>query len=113
MLTIKVPLPEKVSLNAIYGGLHWSKRKNLADLYHSYFIPFRKSRIDIFPVTLSFVFKFKGRLLDVSNCAYMVKLIEDALVVNGILPSDTVHHVSKIECSVEKSVADTVEITIK
>lgn len=112
MIRIQTPIPEKVSANAIYAGMHWAKRKKLADLYHSYFIQYRNIKVTEYPVEMSFIFTFKGALLDVSNCSYMIKMIEDALVLNGILQGDTLEFVQSITTIVKKGKKDEVEILI-
>lgn len=49
-----------------------------------------------FPVTCHYHFKLNGSRLDVSNHAYMQKMIEDGLVACGVLPDDTQAYVSQI-----------------
>jgi len=84
----------KFSFNKIWSagpGSQWM-RKAKRELWHEEvwrilddlnIKPF-KNKVDI-----TFEFFFKSRFLDSSNCAPMVKLIEDSLVENGVIKNDT------------------------
>ena len=87
--TIKVPYIGP-SLNSIYAGIHWSKRKKHADAAHMA-VKVSCKGINCFskPVLLDFQPLHRGRGYDVSNYAYTVKLLEDGLVQCGILEDDT------------------------
>jgi len=70
----------KASLNKIYAGEHYSKRKRLKDDY----ISIIKSQFKhVFPkdkiYKVDYTFYFKSRALDVSNTVYMLKMIEDII----------------------------------
>lgn len=106
---ISMPLPQKVSTNAIYSGMHWSKRKRIADTYHRALLPHRTKRF-LLPAHLLFTFTFKGKLLDCSNCSMMTKMLEDGMVQYKILPDDTPQYVPAITIRVLKGKADTVSI---
>jgi|SRR5262245_36887731 hypothetical protein len=106
---ITLDIPEKVSSNAAYAGMHWSKRKELADLYHPALIEHRGEQWKT-PLHLTFTFSFKGKLLDCSNCFLMAKCLEDSLVINGIIPDDTPAIVAGITIYVAKGNKDTVAI---
>lgn len=70
----------KISLNKWYSGEHWSKRKKLKDTYKTLVkSQFKQvlSKSDTYIV--DYVFNFKTRPLDASNCVAMVKLIEDII----------------------------------
>ena len=109
--SIELPLPIKVSTNAIYAGMHWAKRKQIADEYHRALLPFKGIKIHT-PVTqLSFAFSFRTRPLDCSNCSFMAKCLEDAMVMNRLIPSDTPDHVKSIAITSTKGAADAVQIT--
>lgn len=107
---ITVTLPQKVSTNAIYGGMHWAKRKKLADLFHESLIEYRNVRFKT-PAHLTFTFSFKGRLLDVGNCSFMEKMLTDALVHWKIIPDDTPEYVASIKIQVLKGNKDMVVIS--
>ena len=113
MITIKLPLPEKISSNSIYAGLHWAKRKKLADLYHYSLLEFKnKYEIEEYPVCINFVFRFKGRLLDVDNCFFMSKLLIDGLRGIKLIKDDTPKYINEISITVEKGKIDEVEMYI-
>jgi hypothetical protein len=106
---IVLDIPEKVSANAFYAGMHWSKRKKLADLYHAALIEHRAKRFKT-PAHLTFTFTFKGRPLDASNTFAMAKMLEDGLVRWGILPDDNPDCVASIKVQSQKGGKDTVSI---
>jgi len=113
MIKITTPLPEKISANEVYAGQHWSKRKKQADLFHQSLLEFRnKYEIDDFPVTIQFIFYFKGSLLDVDNCFYMAKLFIDSLRGIKLLPDDTPKYINEVSITVVKDKKDEVEIII-
>lgn len=103
MIQIEIPIPQKVSTNAIYAGMHWGKRKKIADVYHQSLLEHRKLRVTDFPVEITFIFSFRKKPLDTSNCSFMAKCLEDALVQNEILPNDTIDFVSSITSSAKKA----------
>lgn len=105
-----MPLPQKVSTNAIYAGMHWAKRKKIADTYHRAILPFKGLKIYTPVQRLLFTFTFKGKLLDCSNCSFMAKCLEDAMVMNGLLPNDTPAEVRSIAILVLKGNEDRVTI---
>lgn len=94
------------SLNVWYAGCHWTKRKKIADLWHTKIALLSSQLTPVkFPVELLMHFQFgKSRLIyDASNCAAAFKLIEDGLVKAGILLSDDYKTIQKINISVEKT----------
>lgn len=105
-------MPEKVSTNKLYAGVHWGKRKKLADLYHMSLLEYRNKNIEAYPVTLSFVFNWKSRALDCTNVAMMAKLLEDALVGMGVLKDDNPQYVQEVSLVSQKGKEDTVDIYI-
>jgi|TARA_R100001530_G_scaffold21901_2_gene18000 hypothetical protein len=112
-MKIEIPIPKKVSTNKIYAGTHWTKRKELADLFHQYLLPEKnKHKIKEFPVEITYIFRFKGKLLDCSNCTFMAKMLEDALVGIGLLPDDNPDYVSSIQIYSTDGYEDMVEIHI-
>ena len=106
VLTIK-NLP-KQSLNLIYAGQHYSKRKKTKDTYKLIL----KSQIKtVFPkdkiYSVSYRFGFKSRPLDTSNTVYMLKMIEDI-----IFEDDSYKIVPELNIKSFKAKEDFVEITI-
>lgn len=94
------------SLNTWYAGCHWTKRKKIADIWHTKIKNIASKLIPIkSPVELSMHFQFgKSRLVyDASNCSAAFKLIEDGLVKAGIILSDDHRTIKKINISVEKT----------
>ena len=114
MIKFEFDLPEKVSTNAIYAGIHWGKKKKLADLYHDYMIQFRKTKVpdELYPVEIAYVFEFKSKPLDTTNCTYMAKLMEDGLVKHGILKGDSPEYVQGTHIYSSKGKRDKVLLMI-
>ena len=109
-----IPIPQKVSTNVIYSGKHWTVRKQHADLYHQYIRAEVKPPEKGFeyPIDITYIFNFKGKLLDTTNCTYMVKLLEDGLVKSGIIEDDDPKHVQYTGIYSQKGKKDAVEIII-
>ncbi len=89
------------TLNEWYAGLHWSKRKALADYWHLLVLKWVR-KYDVQPVpppvhlAMDFYFGPGRRAYDASNCAATAKLIEDGLVHAKILKGDGPTHVRTI-----------------
>lgn len=111
-MNISIPLPEKVSTNQIYAGMHWAKRKKLADLYHQSLIEHRNKTVKEYPVEITYIFNFKSKPLDTTNCTFMVKMLEDGLIAHGILKDDNPDHVSFTGIYSQKGSKDEVTINI-
>jgi len=99
----------KISLNKWYAGNHWTLR---TEIKNNYKIIIKNQFKDVFSSDYSYIvdyaFYFKTRPLDASNCAAMVKLIEDIIFKN-----DSYKIVEKISISSEKAASDKVIINIK
>lgn len=106
----------KVSTNKIYAGVHWTKRDKDKKAYSWEVMracrSVNLSKIEEYPVMLSFEFQFKGRVLDSSNCSYMAKLVEDGLVHRGILPDDSYKYVSEVRYRASKGKSDVILLEI-
>jgi len=104
-------IPEKVSLNKIYAGVHWATRKRWKE---QYYIAVLSAKIDRYegeyPIHAHYHFKLHGTQLDASNCAFMAKCVEDALVAASILPGDSPKVVASVTYSSEKAEADEVDV---
>ena len=97
----------KISTNAIYAGVHWTKRKKLKDSYLWLTKgPFKQLKPAEGRVDLSFTFFWAGRSLDSSNCSFLCKMFEDCLVEYGVLKDDTIKHVAKISMESRKTKGD-------
>lgn len=107
-IVFAIDMVRKMSTNKIYAGTFY---RNRVEDKTAYYFEVRRAihanKIKAFdtsiPVTLSFSFIFKKRPLDASNCSYMGKMIEDALVKNGILADDSSRIVSEVRYSSVKS----------
>lgn len=85
---LALELKSNFSLNKIYAGLHWAKRKKDADYVHQlvkYSLIEQNIKPKLFKKPVNIFLYFKTSL-DISNTAYVAKLIEDAL--KGILIVD-------------------------
>lgn len=111
-MNIKIPIPEKISTNKIYSGLHWATRKRHADLYHKSLIEFKGQKVKTYPVEITYIFNFKSKPLDTTNCTYMVKMLEDGLIQNGIIENDSPEYVSFTGIYSQKADEDLIEISI-
>lgn len=116
-MIFEVTIPEKVSMNNIYSGMHWKKRKELADLYHNEFLELkRKVKVVKYPVVIHYNWHFIKNALDTLNCAFMSKMLEDGMVHVGILEDDSVKYVRRSILDSQKSNKykhDTVVISIE
>jgi hypothetical protein len=103
-MTIEVLLPEKVSLNRIYAGVHFRERSRHKDMYYMAVLASRPEQyVGDFPVAVHYHFKVRGSRLDISNHAYMLKMLEDSLVACGVLPGDEQQYVGRITITAEKA----------
>ena len=87
----------KISTNKIYAGVHWRQRKQQKDQY-LILTKNEMKKLDKIEkkIELEFIFYFKSRVLDSSNCSYMGKLLEDCLVAHGVLQDHTIKYVGKV-----------------
>lgn len=115
-MTITVQIPEKVSLNAIYAGVHFRVRSQHKEAYREAVWASQPQVYDgLFPVHCHYHFRLSGSRLDISNHAYMVKMIEDALVANEVIPDDNQKYVAEIKVTTEyvkKGAPNEVDVTI-
>ncbi len=115
-MIFEITIPEKVSLNKIYAGMHWRKRQELADLYHGEVLELKgKLKVKNYPVEILYDWHFTKNPLDTLNCAFMSKMIEDGLVKVGVLEEDSTLFVRRSILESQKSDRykhDTVVITI-
>lgn len=99
----KIPLEidsKKWSLNKIYAGIHWNIRSKDKD----YITTLVRSIIGIkktFERPVSIKMSFNSGL-DVSNHAYLFKMIEDALVKCKVINDDTDKYVKSITLEKQK-----------
>jgi Holliday junction resolvase RusA-like endonuclease len=109
-----IPIPEKVSLNKIYAGIHFRERSDHKDAYYLAVLAANVPRwTGPLPVAMHYHFRLSGSRLDISNHAYMLKMVEDALVHTRVIPADDQKHVAQITITAERSDRSDVEIEIK
>lgn len=92
-----IPIVEKISNNKL-RTVHWGVRHSITKKYIDK-VGWTCRFMDAIelPVDLIVTFYFKNRPLDCSNCAGMVKMIEDGLVKAKILEDDDIHHVRSVK----------------
>lgn len=87
------------STNKIWAGVHWRKRKQIAEEAHkATYLAVKQQKIKpaLCAVVLEFTPNHKGRHYDVSNYSLTCKGIEDGLVQCGVLNGDSKKYVRKI-----------------
>lgn len=108
-----VEIPEKVSLNKIYAGIHFRERAEHKDQYYFAVLAANIPRyLGPYPVHMHYHFRVPGKKLDISNHAYMLKMVEDALVHANIIEEDNQKYVTGISISAEKDTDTAVDVTI-
>lgn len=108
-----IPIPDKVSLNKIYSGIHFRTRSQHKTSFHFAVLAGKVAQYPgPFPVHMHYHFRLHGTRLDVSNHAYMLKMVEDGLVDAGVIPGDDPKYVAGITITSEKDQADEVDVTI-
>ena len=108
-----IPVPEKISLNKIYSGVHFRKRSAQKSMFQ---LAVLAASPDIytgtFPVHMTYHFRMHGKAIDISNYGYLVKLLEDGLVQADVIPDDSQKYVAGITITSEKAQTSEVDITI-
>ncbi|MGK7870856.1 hypothetical protein [Falsiroseomonas sp. E2-1-a20] len=98
-------LPEKISLSKIYAGIHYSQRsEHKAELYISVLAAGLNRYVGPFPVHIHYHFAMTGKPLDITNHAYMVKLLEDGMVHAGVIPGDEQKFVGSVTISARRGI---------
>jgi len=88
------------SLNALYSGQHWAKRKKMAHDVHLLVreaVGQMREPMGVVKLVFTPIVGKGQRKLDLSNYGYAVKLIEDGLVHAGVIKDDTQEYVKGIE----------------
>lgn len=103
MVKFTIAIPEKVSLNAIYAGVHFSKRMEHKEAYWCAVLDAKIDRYEgLYPVHAHYHFKLRGSPLDIDNHVYMAKMVADSLVAVGIIPGDEQEYIGAITITAEK-----------
>lgn len=104
----------KVSTNKIYAGCHWTKRNAISSYFHNLVLsdcknlPKFNDKIDI-----HFLFTFKGRCLDSSNCSYMAKCLEDWFRKWWLIKDDSIKYIWKFSLESIKWSQNKINVSIK
>lgn len=85
-------------MNKIYSGVHWAKRKKQKDKLKLIVRASLGNDKPRFTKPVCLAMRFNSNL-DVSNHAYLFKMIEDALVSNKVLINDSPKYVKEIKMS--------------
>ena len=111
-----IHIPEKVSLNKIYAGVHFRERMRHKQ---AYFYAVQEAKIapwqGLYPLHVKYHFKLKGTQLDIDNHVYMSKMVLDSLVAAGIILGDDQKYINGITLTAEKAGKDDfdkVEVTL-
>jgi len=99
-----IPIPEKVSLNKIYAGIHFRERMRHKEEYQ-YAVLYAKIApySGLYPIHVHYHFKLRGSRLDIDNHVYMSKMVADALVACGVLAGDEQEYINGITITAEKA----------
>ena len=109
---IEFNLPQKLSTNNIYEGVHWATRKKHKDIFRWAFIEVASKIKPVDNCCLEFEFEFKSKPLDCDNCSYMAKLLIDCLRHYNKIEDDTPEYIKSIKISSAKGKADKVKIIV-
>lgn len=112
MQIIEFKLPQKISTNLIYGGVHWTTRAKHKDLFIWAFLEVASKIKPVDNCCLEFEFEFKSKPLDCDNCSYMAKLLIDCLRHYGKIKDDTPDYVKSIKITSRKGKKDSVKIIV-
>lgn len=100
----------QVSLNQIYKGIHWDARRRYKDEWRAAFTGWHTQKFTT-PVHITYVFEQKY-VMDSSNLAFMVKLIEDSLVEDQVIQNDDPNFVLSTHMIPVKSKRNSVTVFI-
>jgi hypothetical protein len=96
-MTLEIHLPKKISTNEYYKLFHGSRtviKKEYQEYVWAALVGKRKKITD-YPINVTYDFYLTGRPLDWVNLSAMTKMIEDALVINGVLENDSPKYISQ------------------
>ena len=91
------------SLNILYAGVHWAKRKKMVDEIHQlvYYQAINKEKFNQ-PVKISYEIHYKGkRRHDPDNAA--IKIFTDGLVLAGVLKDDSLKEIKEISITMKNN----------
>lgn len=101
---LSIPKHLVVSTNKIYSSQHYSVRSQMKTDYH-WLIKTTKVKkiVGLPPYDFTYVFYFRHRRFDPTNCSYMVKMLEDGLVKEGVIENDNHRFVHSFKVATEKT----------
>lgn len=96
--TLPIQINSKLSLNSIYGGLHWGIRRKQSQKVHEIVrLSLQSQNIPKKPFNKSINIGFKwNSKLDLDNHGYIAKLIIDALK-GYLIHDDTIKYIKSIK----------------
>ena len=99
----------KISMNKIYAGVHWTKRKQLKD---AFYLVIKSQFKTVFPKTDRYTVSYeivskKGIPCDATNLGYIIKIIEDT-----IFEDDSWDIITQVCMSSRKGDDDYVKVTV-
>ncbi len=107
-----------VTWNLFYAGVHWSRRKRLADRWRWAVLATVREVTDARPVAvvtparLSVVVHYeRGKRFDLDNV--WLKPLLDVLVQEGIIPDDNVDHIREIHLSAIPAAHPALTVTLE
>jgi len=97
---MRIEIPGKPpTINQIYAGAHWAERKKIKDAWRwrvkAALTENPQKPVEHYPVTVEVIVQFTGRRYDWENCAFAAKLVQDALIAEGILENDSPPYISR------------------
>ncbi len=105
--SIPLKITKELSLNQIYAGVHWATRKKQKDGVHILVKSALRGKEVKFNTPVCIEMSFCSRL-DVSNHAYLFKMIEDALKELKVIKDDTDRYVKRVAMSKQSEFAGVV-----
>lgn len=91
-----------ISNNKFYSSKHWTVRYKIATEMHKLIaVIIKENKIKPitvpFPINISYSFVTKNKQRDLDNLGGTIKVINDSLVLEGIIPDDSIKYINKIE----------------
>lgn len=98
------------SLNAFYGGMHWTKRKALVDEWHGLFLTaLNDAQVPKeipTPVVITITEFCKSHVRDADNAVVAAKFLCDSLKLYGYIPDDNYRYISSVILMTKKGESD-------
>jgi hypothetical protein len=96
-------IPEKISLNKIYAGVHFRERMSHKDAYYYAVLEARLLQYEgPYPIHIHYYFKLRGAPLDIDNHVYVSKMVADSLVAAQVIPGDEQEYIGAVTITAEK-----------